>query len=217
MVQAMRGAARALRNSDHVDPGLKTELIKCVMNCWVRVCQILTIISPILAKDRYAAFEGMGFILDETFNEQTESERLHAILCFIPDNVVNWFQEDIFSKKLGALLSNHVKNSESDLDKLLSVLITIKQRPPGWEKEIENFIINNKKNSYYLFSVYDCLFFQYKTSFSSEKTRQQLRKLTAMSLAKHNTGAKHPNIKLVEKTALGMKLDAVPTPSNSSS
>jgi hypothetical protein len=32
-------------------------------------------------------------------------------------------------------------------------------------------------------------------------TRQDLRRLAAMAVAKHQTGAKHPNIQLVEKAA----------------
>lgn len=61
MLQAMRGAARALRNSDHVDPGAKRELLEAVLQCWVRVCQIIIVVSPLLAANRTANFENIGF------------------------------------------------------------------------------------------------------------------------------------------------------------
>ena len=48
---------------------------------------------------------------------------------------------------------------------------------------------------------------QFKMSFATERTRQQLRRLAAMSVAKHTTGVKHPNVKLVEKAAKELALD----------
>lgn len=47
MVQAMKGAARALRNSNHVQPQAKIRLLEEVISCWIRVCQIVVILSPI--------------------------------------------------------------------------------------------------------------------------------------------------------------------------
>ncbi|BBA70049.1 metallophosphoesterase [Geobacter sulfurreducens] len=207
MVRAMQGAARALRNSDHVAPDLKKELLREVMNCWLRVCQILVVVSPVLAMNKSAVFEGMGFCLDKSFDDKQDKERWQSIMTVIPDNVVNWFQEDIFSKKLGALLGDYATTQRGKLGELFIMLIMAKQRPPGWEKEIEQFIVREKKNSFYLFRVYDTLYGQYRASFTTERTRQQLRKLAAMSIAKHKTGSKHPNMKLVEKAAKAMGLD----------
>ena len=123
------------------------------------------------------------------------------------NNIVNWFQEDLFSKKLGALLSNYALTHQGELSELLVLLIMAKQRPPGWEKEIERFIVRTKKNSYYLCKVFESLQTQMRIGFSTERTRQQLRRLSAMSLAKHSTGAKHPNIKLVKKVAKSLDQD----------
>ncbi len=52
MLQATRGAARALRNSDHVAPAAKADLLEKVLRCWVRACQTLIVISPVLAAYR---------------------------------------------------------------------------------------------------------------------------------------------------------------------
>lgn len=212
MVQAMRGAARALRNSDHVDPKLKKELLQEVMNCWIRVAQILVLVSPILALHRTATFEGIGFLLDKRFDQKTDKERWQQIMTVVPDNVIMWFQEDIFSKKLGLLLSDYAVRQKGTLGELFTMLIMAKQRPPGWDREIERFIVTEDKNSYYLSRVYSAIFTQYKTSFTTERTRQQLRRLAAMSVAKHNTGAKHPNTKLVERAAKALGLDNVERP-----
>ena len=76
-----------------------------------------------------------------------------------------------------------------------------KQRPPGWEKEIERFIVREQKNSFALNRIFANLQQEFKVSFSTEKTRSQLRHLAAMAIAKHATGSKYPNTQLIEKAA----------------
>lgn len=201
LIQAMRGAARALRNSDHVSPTAKTALLEEVMSCWMRVCQILAIISPVLASERSAVFEDICFILVKEYDQESFSVRFQEIMTAIVDNVVAWFQEDLFSKKMGALLGRHVRTHENELGELLVLLVMIKQRPPRWEQEVERFIVREKKNTYYLHKVFTALRCEHRIGFSTERTRQELRRLAAMSLAKHETGAKHPNISLVKKAA----------------
>jgi hypothetical protein len=202
LVQAMKGAARALRNSDHVLPDEKTKLLEEVMNCWVRVCQILTLISPVLANQKRAGFEGMGFYLDKTFDGiDTVEKRWKTILSVITGNIVTWYQEDIFSKKMGALLIKYVRDHEDKLGELLVLLMMVMQKPLGWEKEVERFIVRENKNSFYLNQIYFATRHEFKTSFSTERTRQDLRRLAAMAVAKHETGAKHPNLQLIEKAA----------------
>ncbi len=211
MVQAMKGAARALRNSDHVSPESKMKLLEEVLACWTRVCQILVILSPILVKKSKAIFEGMGFILADSFDSAESSERRwNAIMTVIAENVVDWFQEDIFSKKMGALFSRHIEKNQGGFSEFLILLVMTKQRPPGWEKEVEGFIVKTKKNSFYLSRIQVSLQSEYKISFSNEQIRQQLRRLAAMSAAKHLYGSESPNKKLVEKTAKTIDLDSGP-------
>jgi hypothetical protein len=202
MVQAMKGAARALRNSDHVSPEAKTKLLEEVLLCWIRVCQVVALISPILAAQGRATFEGMGFYLGKSF-DLTESieDRWNVLMTVIVDNIVRLYQEDIFSKKMGKLFSSYIQAHEGSLGELMVLLVMASQRPPGWETEIESFIVRSKKNSFYLNRIFFTLLNEFKTSFSTERTRQQLRRLAGMAVAKHDTGAKHPNIKLVEKAA----------------
>jgi predicted MPP superfamily phosphohydrolase len=209
MIQAMKGAARALRNSDHVPPAAKTKLLEEVLTCWIRVCQILMVLSPALADHKRATFEGMNFSLDKTFDRfKSAAEIWEAVMSAIMHNVVRWYQEDIFSKKMGALLTNYVHTNPGDIGEGLVLMLMVRQRPPGWEKEVERFIVREKKNSYYLSRVYAALWGEYKVGFVTERTRQELRRLAAMAVAKHVTGSKRPNLKLIEKTKAAMDRDA---------
>lgn len=206
MERAMRGAARALRNSDHVSPAARIDLLEAIMRCWIRMCQILMVLSPMLAANRKAAFEDAGFHLDKTFDHITEDkERWKAILKAIFDNVVGWYDTDIFSKKLAPLFANYIKGNEETLGEILMILLLIKQRPPGWEALVKAFIVRERKNSFYLYKVHQSLWHEFRVGFASEGTRQELRALAAMSVAKHQTGAKKPNLQLIAKMEKAME------------
>jgi predicted MPP superfamily phosphohydrolase len=201
MVQAMKGAARVLRNSNYVPSQAKITLLEEVINCWIRVCQIVVILSPILAQQREVAFEGMGFVLYNGLDEKSVIERWEVIMTVIPDNIVDWFQDDIFSKKMGGLFAEYNKSHNGSLGELLILLVMVKQRPPSWEKEVERFIKQEQKNSFYLSRIFHVLMSELEYGFWTERHRLELRRLAGMSLAKHDLGVKSPNQKVIEKAA----------------
>lgn len=202
MIRAMKAAARALRNSDHVEPEAKARLLNAVLKCWERMCQILVLLSPVLATNRQAQFDGMGFHLARDFDDITEPRQVwETVMTAIVDNVVLWYQKDLFSKKLGPLFKNSITSNVGELGELLVLLILVRQRPPGWNKTIEEYVVRANKNSFYLNKVYSTLRHEFKLGFANEHTRQQIRTLAAMAVAKHGTGAKHPNQKLIARAA----------------
>ena len=217
MVQAMKGAARALRNSDHVDPTAKAELLDAVINCWIRMSQILVLLSPVLATNGKAQFDGMGFFLDQSFEEPKEPNRLwDMIMTAVADNVVSWYQIDIFSKKLGSLFKHYLGNNSKSLGELLVLLLIIRQRPLGWNKTVEEFIMNSSKHSFYLNRVYVTLLDEFRVGFANESTRQQLRTLAAMAAAKHWRRVMHPNQKVIAEVAKAIDADIATRKSDSS-
>jgi hypothetical protein len=86
-------------------------------------------------------------------------------------------------------------------------LIMVRQRPPNWEKEVERFIIREQKNSFYLSKIFDALKWELEYGFSTERNRLELRRLAAISIAKHEIGVKNPNKKLIEKAANAIDKD----------
>ena len=201
LMQAIRGAARVLRNSDHVAPEAKTALLDEVLSSWIRVCQILVILSPVLAVQRKATFEDISFIIADWDEKEEPPDRWAAIMTCILDNVVSWFQDDIFSKKMGALFCNHIKTHPAELSEVLVLLIMIRQKAPGWARETKRFILREHKNSFYLSRIFAALRTESRIGFFGERTRQELRHLAAMTIAKHKLGVKRPNAKLIRKAA----------------
>ena len=95
-----------------------------------------------------------------------------------------------------------MQDNPNGLGEVLLILLMVRQRPPGWREMVERFIVGQRKNSFYLSRVFGSLRHEWRTSFASEATRQGLLRLAAMAVAKHETGVRHPNQKLVQKAVV---------------
>ena len=77
----------------------------------------------------------------------------------------------------------------------------IPQKAPGWVRETKRFILTEHKNSFYLSRIFAALQTEYRIGFFGERTRQELRHLAAMTLARHDVGVKQPNRRLIQRVA----------------
>lgn len=210
LIKATKGASRVLRNSDHVPPVAKAALLEQVVTSWVRQCQLLVLLSPLLVLERRAQFEDMSFVLGRGFEGEVEPQtRWTELMASIPGNVTSWFEEDLSSRRLGVLLSNFIRQNEGTLGQFLILETMVHHRPKDWDKEVQRFIVRSHKNSFFLERLYITLMRSFKYAFINERTQQEMLRLAGMAVAKHETGAKHPNAKLVEKVARALeeKLD----------
>jgi hypothetical protein len=209
MMRAMSAGARALRNSDYASLEVKRELLKEILNCWVEATKVMFIILPMLAKEGYAAYDGMGFILTDDFGEELE-QRFLSILACIPTNVVSWAKEDLYSRKMGPLLIDQFNQRDiGELEKHELLLLLIDKRPRDWEKCVERYIGSNSKNSFYLMDVYQALRVQYKLGFANLQTLKSIEFLIKMVATKHITGERQPSEKSIKKITLAP--DVIPT------
>ena len=72
--------------------------------------------TPILADQGKAVFEGQSFTLDGDFGN-TKEVRTSRILNVIPNNVVRFFKDDLYSNKIGALLFSQINNEKERFKK----------------------------------------------------------------------------------------------------
>lgn len=203
MVNVMKSGARALRNSDYASPIIKRQLLKEILNCWEMVSKVLLIILPPLAESGYAQYDGSRFRLLGNFGETIE-ERAVKILQVIPVNVVMWFQEDIFSKKMGPLFFSELDGNDiSDISRHELILLLIQQRPRDWNMYVHRYISSNARDSFYLFDIQAALRSELQYGFASPKTLQELEFLIKMTATKHLTGEKEPKEKSFKKVKFG--------------
>lgn len=198
MIQAMKAGSRALRNSDYVDPDVKKQLLQEIMKCWEEISKVLIVLTPFLAEEGYASFQGQGFTLRGNFGDSLQV-RLQNILFAIPFNIVNFNRDDLFSQRMGPLLISQLNSDKDELKKHILALLLIHQRPRNWKKEIEKYIISIEKDSFYLFDAYNSLRTQYKYSFANDQTLNDIEYLIKLSAAKHASGRTKPGEKQLRK------------------
>ena len=154
LMRQIAATSKALRNSDFVKASIKKELLDLIIHSWNEVNKLLIVLSPLLADRGNVTFEGASFILDEDdFRIDDSFKKRMAVLLSIPTNVVKFFKDDLFSSKMGPLLIDKAKNENNSLLKHELMILLIAERPKGWAKVIDDYIVKLDKNSYFLSDV----------------------------------------------------------------
>ena len=199
LMKSIQAGSKALRNSDYSRPEVRHDLLNEILLSWEQITKVLLILAPILAKQGYANLEGASFVVIDNDFDLSEENKFFQIIGTIPSNVVNWYENDLFSKKMGSLIYNHLASEKNNLLKhVLNILIAHK-KPKDWHKSIEEYIEKESKNSFYLLDIFLILQAEYKYSFASDGDLRLLEKLIKMILAKHELGIKKPNQKVIKK------------------
>jgi len=198
LMRGVKAGAQALRNSDYASPILRHELLDIILKSWEQISRVILALSPILATEKVASVDGASFHLSGDFGENTD-EILNAIFALIPTNIVHWYRDDLFSKKMSTLLHNHMAAESNDLIKHMLCLLIVNKRPEGWHVYVEKYIVSKHKNSFYLNDLYRTLKAEYKYSFVSNLTLIKIEFLIKKAGAKHELGIKNPNKTLIGK------------------
>lgn len=204
LMQNIKASARALRNSDYVEPDLKREMLNEIMRSWEQVTKVVTVLAPVLAERGDATFGGLRFVLDAQAFKGSFEQRTVQVFQSGPQNVVNFFREDLFSAKMGPLLFDHMASENNDIRKHELALLLISERPRGWKDQIQDYIGSIAKDSYYLLDVLSVLRREYKYSFASSAALAEIAYLIKMTYVKHKHGLKKPGPHEVAKISQGL-------------
>lgn len=200
LMRSTTAASRALRNSDYASPDIKRKLLKEILLSWQELTKVIVVLIPPLADSGHAVFDGAGFYLVSGFSDDKE-ERFMQILTELPTNVVSWYRDDIFSQKMGPLLIQHLKHEDDHIRRHQLVLLLIFQRPRGWKGEVQRYITENGKNSFYLNDVQRRLRLQYMYSYASKNELKDIAYLIKMASLKQLRGAKNPSATSVNRVS----------------
>lgn len=205
LMQKIKASSRALRNSDYVNPDLKRELLTEITKSWKQITQVLFALTPIIAEKGHAAFEGQGFHLSNQDWGKTMEERVNRILQVIPTNVIGFFKEDIFSKKMGPLIYDYIESETNTLEKHQMILLLIFTRPRDWKEVVRKYIISIPKNSFYLFDTVNSLKAKYRFAFATDEEIIDIGFLLKMGFAKHEFNVKNPGLKKISQVAINLE------------
>lgn len=201
LMQNIKASARALRNSDYVNPDAKRELLNEILRSWEQISNVLLALTPILAAKGQAGFDGQNFNLRGDFGDTFE-KRVNTLIQVNMTNVVGFFKEDIYSIKLAPLLFEQFGKETDARKKHKIALLLIFTRPRKWKKEIENYIVSLQKKSFYLYDTYNALLAKYNYDFTTEEERSEISFLVKMCFAKHEFGSKKPGLHEIRNVQL---------------
>ncbi len=200
LMRQISAVSRALRNSDFVRPDIKQQLLDVIIQCWGEVGKLLIVISPLLADQGSVAFEGACFSLEEEdFNMLDSQNKRLAVLTSIPTNIVKFFKDDLFSAKMGPLLFDKAEKENNSLLKHELMLLLIAERPKGWYRLIDSYIVKIDKDSFFLYDVLLAINYNIEYSSTLVEDKSSLRLLASKCRAKNIFKNNNPDIGLINR------------------
>lgn len=198
LLKCIQAGSRALRNSDYAEPAIRHELLNEILQSWALLLKVLIVFTPILSEKGHFTLEGASFSLVGKQIEDPDT-RFSKIISVLPTNIVKWFEDDLFSRKMGSLFMKHIKDHPDVIIMHLINLLLINKRPKGWENHIEEAIMSNHKNSFYLFDMNQRLRIQYQYAFTTPNVLKTIERLIKLASARHLRGIDKPNQKILKE------------------
>ena len=197
----LRGAARALRNSDFVEPRKKMRMLEEILRAWSKLFQLVALLSPIFAQKGSIEFENIRFHLIYE-NESTVEELFVGIMEMLPHNIVSYFESDLASARTKPLFEQFIKNrssgcSQNNIGRCIVATILLRQRPQNWYHIVTEYAMSLKKESLYLRSLLTEALHEYRYGFCTHAQKQEIEDLIGVILARHRLGKKKPGKKLI--------------------
>ena len=190
LMRALKAASRALRNSDFVDKSIRHDLLREVLAGYSVLVNVLVSVAPAMLTEGRARIEGANFTLIG-IKDGSPEERLNRYLSCLPDNLLNWYEDELFSNKMSPLLHKHSDEStvKNSIERHLLQMIIARKRPSGWVKSTKKYIAEQDKNSYYLYDMFTNLAADKKYAFVTGSTYGSIDELLTTLLAKHKHDA----------------------------
>lgn len=155
LIQQVRAASRALRNSDFVDVKLRLRVLQHIISCWAEINRVLFFMARSLARTGMAFFEGFGFVLDEEYQKELPDfrNRVAQILQECPMNTLHLVKDDLSSQRQAPLLYKWDEEGANAITRHLYMMYLIYERPRGWEVKVRSYLRTVKFDSYYLHDI----------------------------------------------------------------
>lgn len=189
MMSLARSASRALRNSNFITDTTRRQLFNAVNASWVTLTNVLLLLTPALVRVGHGEMGGASFRLSGKFPED-DAQKVIAIITAIPQNIVQWYLNDVFSDKRLFVYKESISNDElHPIARHINALMLADARPSGWKNILSGYIENIGKNSYYLGDITQALRTNYALATMSDTDLRHTRLLIQDAYEKHKKGS----------------------------
>jgi len=189
LLNSIKAASRALRNSPFANVRLRDELTLVVLQGWEEFARVAFWIAPILAAEGQAIHDGLALRLTEGFSEELD-ERYKQIIVSNPYNIVKILGGDLASRKIGPLLEQCFEDTKSTLQKHMIGIFTASVRPVGWYGFLKEYINLLHPRSFYIGDMFGRLSDEISLGDLEDGEEAQLKLLTGAILSKREYAPK---------------------------
>lgn len=189
LLNSIKAASRALRNSTFVEVGLRRSVTSAIFQGWEEISRVAFWISPILAEEGRAVHDGFAIRLAEGFSTDLE-QRFEEIICANPSNIVRILKDDLVSRKIGPLLEDSFRATDSKLQKHMIALFNATVRPIGWYEASLDYIDLLHPRSFYLGNILGTLNHEVTLGDLEQGEENLLKQLAGIVLAKREYAPK---------------------------
>ncbi|HOP48755.1 MAG TPA: metallophosphoesterase [Desulfobacteraceae bacterium] len=189
LLHSIKAASRALRNSPFVDVELRLKAITAILGGWEEISRVAFWLSPLLAAKGQAVHDGFALRLAEGFSSDLD-QRFKQIIVANPCNIVRILGGDLASKKIGPLLCECIRVTDSKLQKHMMALFIATVRPIGWYEATLNHINLLHPRSFYLGDIFGRLTDEVTFGNLEQGEELALKQLTGAILSKREYAPK---------------------------
>ena len=179
-------ASKALRNSDYIEPEKKVALIKAITSSWLNIVKVITLMAPALSKEGRANYGNFRLALAEGFEHYKDDPKgtLIVIISSIPENLMRWYKDNIYSSKLSQLFFDTISRENNPVIRHLLISMVIYEQPDGWFDVVRNYLSMVGHNSYYFGDTITSLKFMYSIGVMSDSNLSRTRNLIKLGYTK---------------------------------
>lgn len=179
-------ASKALRNSDYIEPEKKVALIKAITSSWLNIVKVITLMAPALSKEGFANYGNFRLALAEGFEHYKDDPKgtLIDIISSIPENLMRWYKNNIYSSKLSQLFFDTISKEQNPVIRHLLISLVIYEQPDGWFDVVKNYLVMVGHNSYYFGDAITSLKYMYSVGVMSDSNLNRTRNLIKLGYTK---------------------------------
>jgi len=196
LMLSIKAASRALRSSPFVDVELRRKLTTAILQGWEEISRVVFWLTPLLATRGRAVHDGLALRLAEGFSSDLD-QRFKEIIIANPYNIVRLLGCDLASKKIGPLLYERFRGTESRLQKHMMALFITTVRPIGWYEALLDHINLLHPRSFYLGDMLGRLTDEVTLGNLEQGEEPALKQLTGAILSKREYAPKVSDTKEV--------------------
>lgn len=157
--QIIIATSSALRNSEFIQPDKKDLLLNQITRSWQLMSKLFFVLAPLLARQNtdHILIDDWNIRLSSGYMKKEPKEKFKMILCSIPNNVINWYGESLYTERLSLVFKEKINSENNPIIKHLMMRFIINNKPQQWDSLIENYIKSVMKDSYYLLDIHNSL------------------------------------------------------------